>query len=207
MFLHTSTKAKKFSNILEQVRMVCLLAYIIGAILFLLKRYNIINKNLSAESNWLIGISVVLFLILSTFKLIVCTVKARNYKEQKLKNMHYGDDTEKLANNNGINTVLAFRCMGNFMFACVCIVTGSLLFLHNFCPMRERLILNVYNIALIVGMSLAGLYFATRFLCAGLGICNSIVDNLNVKYMKYEATDFVINEVNSQISNSLSVGV
>ncbi|WDM85537.1 hypothetical protein K6025_01550 [Ehrlichia sp. JZT12] len=204
MFSHACAKGKKLFNILEQVRMVCLLVYIIGALLFLLKRYNIIHKNLSVESSWLISISVVLFLILSTFKLIICTVKSENSEEQKLKSIYNASNLGKLANDNKINPILVIRGIGNVVFTCVCIVTGSLLLLRNFSSVQERLLLNIYNIVLLIGISLAGLYFATRFLFAGLGVCNNFIDNLNAKYMKCEATDFVINKINSQISTSLS---
>ncbi|MGN7618980.1 MAG: hypothetical protein ACTJLM_03600 [Ehrlichia sp.] len=64
--------------------------------------------------------------------------------------------------------------------------------------------MNIYDVVLASGMSLAGLYFFARFLGASLGVCNNFIDNLNAKHMKCEATDFVINEINSQMSAPLS---
>ena len=202
MFLNARIKDKKLVDVLGQVRMVCLLVYIIGAILFLLKYYNIINKNLNIESNWLISVSVTLFLVLSTLKLIICAVKSENSSEKIIRIVDDDDHTKEKLENNKVNKFFVLRCVSNIVFANVCIVTASLLLLHNFSVLKEKLFLDVYGVVLTVGMSLAGLYFMARFLCACLGMCSNLFDNLGTKCAKYEATDFVISQIAYQVSMS-----
>ncbi|MGN7618979.1 MAG: hypothetical protein ACTJLM_03595 [Ehrlichia sp.] len=120
--------------------MLCLLAYIIGAILFLLTRYN--NRNFDIESNWLIGMSVIVFLVLSYVKFVVCTtaVESKDDVDQKLKLriVHNVGGTGKLMNKDEVGTILVLRCVSNIIFTYVCILTGCLLFLRNFFVCTRR---------------------------------------------------------------------
>ncbi|WP_232228935.1 hypothetical protein [Ehrlichia japonica] len=179
--------------------MVCLLIYIIGAVLFLLKHYNVIDSNLNTISNWLVGLSVIMFLVLSCIKFINCVKKPESNEVQLLKNDRNSCFVQDTKNGKGINNITIFRYMSNIIFAGVCVVTCNFLLLSNL-YVQEILFLNVYSVVLMTGAFLAGLYFITRFLGAGLGVCSHVIDNMNTRRAKCEAIDFVVSEVCGQLS-------
>ncbi|KJV63354.1 hypothetical protein DB91_04065 [Ehrlichia sp. Wisconsin_h] len=202
--MYLQIKNKKLTNTLEQVRMVCLLIYIVGAVLFLLKHYNVIDSNLNKISNWLVGLSVIMFLVLSCIKFINCVKKPESNEVQLLKNDHNSCFVQDTKNCKRINGITIFRYMSNVIFAGVCVVTSFLLLSSLY--VQETLFLTVYSVVLMTGSSLAGLYFIARFLGAGLGVCSHVIDNMNTRRTKCGAIDFIVSEVYSQLSVSSSKG-
>ncbi|QGR02244.1 hypothetical protein EDL79_00870 [Ehrlichia ruminantium] len=190
-------------NLFEQIRITCLLVYVIGAIFFILKHYNLISRDLNLASSWLVGISVALFLTLSFSKLMSnCFDSVHN---QKGKELLHDSQVRRSVNNKPANKVAVFRYVGSTILVFVCVFSGYLLVLNNFFSVNKDFISDIYSVTLVVGTVLIGLYFGFRTLSACLGICSNFADNINVEGTENVATKLVVKEIENQLLSSFSV--
>ncbi|AHX05283.1 hypothetical protein ECHLIB_0192 [Ehrlichia chaffeensis str. Liberty] len=194
-------KNKKLASVLEQIRMTCLLIYTIGAILLLLKHYDAIGNNLDVASDCLISVSAMLFLMLFFVKLIDCIVESKNHYVQPLEGSDHSHFVQNTRDSGRINGITIVRYISNVLFATTCVMTCVFLLLSK--HVNKPLLPDIYSAILMVGISLAGLYFSVRFLTAVCGICSNFTDNMNTRFTKCEAVNFIVGEIYTQPSMSL----
>ncbi|UOD98944.1 hypothetical protein IMW63_00910 [Ehrlichia ruminantium] len=190
-------------HLLEQIRVMCLLMYTIGAMLFILKYCSLINQDFKLVSNWLVGISVVLFLTLSFAKLMCdyfCKFQNREGKELLNRNQ-----VKNLISHKSTNSITTFRHVGNTILVSISIFSGCLLVINNSLSMNKELVADVYGVWLIIGIVFVGLYIGFRVLGACLGICSNFAENMDMKNIGGITTELVVQEIASQLSSSFDI--